>query len=117
LELSLAANKTYIIDGVMFASTTANKDIVISFNVPTGSEIMLGYTDNKTTADSVLSSGATSTPISILANSKPTTIHIRGTIKTSVTSGDFFLKWAQVTGGGSATTSITKGSYLRAEEI
>jgi hypothetical protein len=117
LKLSLAANKSYIIDGVVFASSTSsNKDIAIGFFVPTGAEIMLGYTDNKDVSDMVLSSGATSSAIMVIGNSKPTTVHIRGTVKTGASSGDFVLKWAQ-SSAGTATTSVAKGSYLRAEEI
>ena len=114
LKLSLAANKEYIVDGVVFASSTsATPDIAISFFGQTGVDVAIGYTNDVN--EMVLMSGKTSNRINLPANT-PTSIHIKGTVKTGSTSGDFQLKWAQVTSSGSATT-VMKGSYLRAEEI
>ncbi|MEK7613550.1 MAG: LamG domain-containing protein [Patescibacteria group bacterium] len=114
LVLSLSANKTYIIDGVIFASSTsATPDILIGFFGQTDVDIALGYTNDVN--EMVLVSGEESNRINLPAD-VPTSIHIKGTVKTSSTSGDFQLKWAQATSNGNATT-IMKGSYLRAEEI
>jgi hypothetical protein len=63
----------------------------------------------------VLDSGDQSNRINLPA-STPTSIHVKGTVVTSGTSGDFKLKWAQATSNGNATT-VMAGSYLRAEEI
>jgi hypothetical protein len=114
LKLSLAANKTYIIDGVVFASSTSGTpDIKIAFAGQTGSDIKVGYTDD--VDDMVLSSGEESQTIALQAN-RPRSIHIAGTVVTGSTSGDFQLKWAQDTSNGNATT-VMAGSYLRAQEI
>ncbi len=114
LKLSLAESKTYIIDGVLFASSTsATPDIIIGFYGQTGSTITIGYTNDVN--EMVLGSGATSARITLPANN-PTSIHIKGTVVTGSTSGDFQLKWAQASSNASPTM-VTAGSYLRAEEI
>lgn len=114
LKLGLAADKTYIIDGVLFASSTsATPDIVIAFHGQTNSTITIGYTNDVN--EMVLGSGATSTRINLPANT-PTSIHFHGTVVTGSTSGDLKLKWAQATSNGNAAT-VMQGSYLRAEAI
>lgn len=114
LKLSLAANKTYIVDGVLFASSTsATPDIMISFFGQTDVKIRIGYTNDVN--EMVLNSGVTSSRIVLPANT-PTSIHIKGTVKTEGTSGDFQLKWAQSTSNSNPTT-VMEGSYLKAEEI
>jgi hypothetical protein len=114
LKLSLAANTTYIIDGVLFASSTsATPDVVIAFYGQTGSTISIGYTNDVN--EMVLSSAATSSRITLPANT-PTSVHLHGTIVTGSTSGDLQLKWAQATANANPTT-IMAGSYLRAESL
>ena len=114
LKLSLAANTTYIIDGVIFASSTsATPDIKIAFFGQTGSDIRIGYTND--TDEMVLDSGDESSRISLRANT-PTSIHLHGTVTTSGTSGDLVLKWAQAT-SNAAATAVLRGGYLRAEAI
>lgn len=115
LKLTLSSNKTYVIDGVIFASSTsATPDIIIAFTGQTGTTIRVGYTNDVN--EMVLDSGAASSRINLPANT-PTSIHIKGTVVTSSTSaGDFQLKWAQATSNAAPTTVMT-GSYLRAQEI
>lgn len=114
LKLALAANKTYIIDGVIFASSTsATPDIIIAFMGQTGSNIRIGYTNDVN--EMVLDSGDQSSRINLPGNT-PTSIHIKGTVVTSGTSGDFKLKWAQATSNANPT-AVMAGSYIRAEEI
>lgn len=114
LVLGLAANKTYIIEGVIFASSTsATPDIKIAFIGQTGAKIRVGYTNDVN--EMVLDSGTESSRINLPANT-PTSIHIKGTVVTSSTSGPFQLRWAQAT-SNSAPTTVMEGSYLRAEEI
>ena len=114
LKLSLNSNTSYIIDGVIFASSTsATPDIKIRFDGQTGVDIAVGYTNDLN--EMVLVSGEESNVIALPANT-PTSIHIKGTVKTGSTSGDFQLKWAQNTSNGNPTT-VMKGSYLRADEI
>lgn len=114
LKLSLDVNKSYIVDGVLFASSTsATPDIIIAFFGASDVELTVGYTNDVN--EMVLDSGDPSTRIALPANT-PTSIHIKGTVKTSSTSGDFQLKWSQATSNAAATT-VMKGSYLRAEAI
>lgn len=114
LKLSLAANTTYIIDGVIFASSTsATPDIKLGFFGQTGVDVAIGYTNDVN--EMVLMSGDESSRINLPADT-PTSIHIKGTVKTGSEAGDLQLKWAQSTSNGSATT-VMKGSYLRAEAI
>lgn len=114
LKLSLSANKTYIIDGVLFASSTsATPDVLIGFFGQSGVNLKIGYTNEQN--EMVLGSGAQSSRIVLPANT-PTSIHIHGTIVTGSTAGDLQLKWAQATSNGAATV-MGQGSYLRAEEI
>lgn len=113
LTLNLSANKTYIIEGVIFASSTsASPDLKIAFTGQSNTGIRIGYTNDVN--EMVLDSGDESNRITLPANI-PTSVHIKGTVVTS-NSGTFKLKWAQVT-SNAAPTTIMAGSYLRAQEI
>jgi hypothetical protein len=115
LRVSLEDISTYIIDGVVFASSTsATPDIVISFTAPADAIIAIGDT-NETSEEALLASNATSSRIALQANT-PKSIHIKGTVKTVGVTGDLILKWAQATANAAATTVI-QGRYLKAEEI
>lgn len=115
LKLSLAANKTYIVDGVIFASSTsASPDIVLGFFGQSNVTVTIAGA-NDANNEVLLRSGASSAAISLPANT-PVSIHIKGTVKTEGTSGDFQLKWAQGSASADATT-VMAGSYLRAEAI
>ena len=118
LVLSLAAHKTYIVEGVIFASAgKAIPDLRLAFAAPDGSDMAIGYL-----TDAILqngggvlnTSGASSRRIQIPASTSIPII-IRGTIVAGST-GDLQLKWAQFTSNGNAVT-ILKGSYLKIEEI
>jgi hypothetical protein len=114
LKLSLGASKTYVIDGVLFAtSTSATPDIIIAFFGQTDSDIRIGYTNDVN--EMVIFSGDDSNRINLPANT-PTSIHVKGTVTTGSATGDFQLKWSQATSNGNPTT-VMEGSYLRAEEI
>jgi len=114
LTLSLAANKTYIVDGIIFVSSTkAKPDVKISFVGQPGSTVTLGYITDQD--GGVLTSDTVSPRIVLPANS-PIPIQIKGTVKTGATAGNLEFKWAQMT-ANVAPTTILGGSYLRAEEI
>lgn len=114
LKLTLLDNKTYIIDGVIFASSTSpTPDIKIAFFGPTGSTITIGYTND--VDEAVLGSGLSSARIEV-PTSASRSIHIKGTIKTTSTSGDLQLKWSQFATSANGVT-VMEGSYLRAESI
>jgi len=113
LTVSLAASKTYIVDGVVFAAattTSATPDIILGFTAPSGSVLIIGAGDDMLTA-----SGSASPRIA-LPPGAALPVYIHGTIVTSGTSGDLQLQWAQST-ANSAPTSVLAGSYLKVEEV
>jgi hypothetical protein len=114
LKLSLAANKSYIIDGVIFASSTsATPDLKLGFFGQSGIIAAIGYQQGSN--DGVLiSSGEVSGTIDV-PNGR-TVIRIHGTITTAGTSGDLQLKWAHAVSNVAAVT-VMQGSNLRAQEI
>ncbi len=113
LSLALSANKSYVIEGVIFASSTsATPDLALAFVGQSGSIITIGYSYDM--ADVLLRSSQVSNRISMAANT-PVAIHVHGTVVTS-TAGSMRLKWAQAT-ADSAPTTVMAGSYLRAVEI
>lgn len=121
LMADLAASTTYIIDGVIFASSTSNDpDIKIAFTTPTGSTIDVGYiaasTQRLNSVGGILEASGTASEAIPLSKSSPVIIMIKGTVMTGANSGTLQLQWAQ---DSSDTTSITvkEGSYLRADQI
>jgi len=119
LSLTLNANTSYLIDGVIFASSTsATPDIKIGFDAVNGSVIDTGYlagSGGTFRQGEWLSGEATSSAISISAT-EPTVIQIHGSVRTGSSLGNFVLQWAQNTSNANGTT-VMKGSYLRAQEI
>lgn len=114
LRLVLAANSTYIVEGVIFAtSTSATPDILIRLSAPTGSLLNVGYTT--ATDEEMLTNEVTSARIALQANT-PRSIHFTGTVKTSGTAGDLIIKWAQAT-ANAAPTTVMQGSYLKVDTI
>ncbi|MBY0539776.1 hypothetical protein K2P56_05125 [Patescibacteria group bacterium] len=112
LTLGLEGGKTYIIDGVIFASAVnGTPDIKINFGGTGITTATIGYTNDG--SQGMLANNATSPVIQLTAT--PEGIHIHGTVVTNA-NGDFELKWAQNTSNVNAT-SVLLGSYLRAEEI
>jgi hypothetical protein len=113
LKLTLLANKTYIVEGIIVVSSTnVNPDIKIAFTSPTGSAMTIGYTNDQNEA--VLTSGAASSVIQVPNGT--TSIFIRGTVKTLSTGGDLQLRWAQNASNANATT-VLQGSFLKGESI
>ncbi|RJQ34733.1 hypothetical protein C4556_01950 [Candidatus Parcubacteria bacterium] len=115
LRIALTANTTYIVDGIVFASSTSGTpDLTIGFSSPSGATLTIGYTN---AADQeVLTANATSSRIALTANT-PRSVHFKGTIKTSGSSGgDLILQWAQATANAAATT-VMQGSYIRVDAI
>lgn len=120
IVLSLEANKTYMIDGVIFAesSTSNNPDIKIAFDFPTGTTMNIGFIAASTAfshAKMLEGDRAESGRIDITQNTA-TVIQVSGTVKVSGTAGNLELWWAQATSNAIATT-VLEGSYLRAVEL
>lgn len=120
LTLTLEANKTYIIDGVIFAtSTNATPDLKFDFAATSASELIIGYiaSDGSSQGQSggVLLDSRSTGIVAVSANT-PIPVKISGTVKMSSTPGNFVFEWAQNTSNANSVT-VTKGSYLRAQEI
>lgn len=119
LALTLATSTIYTINGTIFASSTSNQpDLKISFNAPSGTDLDIGYWATEGTAiqsGELLSNQQTSSLISLPVDNA-TVIHVSGTIKTSGTAGPLRLNWAQ-NATRTVTTTVLRGSYLRAESI
>jgi hypothetical protein len=118
LALNLAANKAYIFDAVVFASSTsATPDIKISFSLPSGATMDYGYIAASSAFRNAefLQNSAVSSSIPIAANDTDV-IQIHGVINMGANSGNVQLQWAQST-SNAAPTTVIKGSYLRADSI
>ena len=121
LVLTLKANKTYIIDGMIFAeSVVTQPNIKIGFNIPSGAIIDIGLTgasSNSFESAGMIESDYNSQTIIIdLPGNDPVMIKASGTVKTNSTSGNLELWWAQANTNVDATV-VKEGSYLRAEEL
>lgn len=115
LNLNLATNSTYILEGVIFAtSTSAVPDLLFALHAQTGSILTVGYTTNDVNGV-LLTSGVVSTSIPV-SDSAPVAVHLKGTVKTSSTSGQLQLKWAQ-NSSNSTPVTLLEGSYLKAEAL
>lgn len=113
LVLALAANSTYIVDGVMFASatsTSATPDIVIGFAVPSGATVAIGANGK------MISASETASQRIVLPYDDTFPIYLHGTVTTADADGELHLQWAQSTPSAVPTFVLT-GSYLSIEEI
>lgn len=119
LVVFLQANKTYIITGVFFASSTsATPDIRVAFDVPTGAIMDIGVSaasDSFRHAQLLESDNVASSEIPITAN-VPLVISVDGTIRSGSTEGYVILRWAQSSSNSNAI-SVLEGSYLKVEEM
>ncbi|MDD5109521.1 MAG: hypothetical protein PHC29_08520 [Candidatus Omnitrophica bacterium] len=115
------ANKTYMIEGVIFASSTsATPDIKIAFDTDVSSWVpkigfMGAHGGTFGLAEMLEGDRKESSRIPITANTV-TVIQVSGTIKMDGTAGKLKLYWAQATSNGTPTT-VRAGSYLKAEAI
>jgi hypothetical protein len=120
LALGLEANQTYMIEGVIFASSTdKNPDIKIAFNVPTGAIMDMGFiaaSDAFRYAEMLEDDSVESGRIPITADT-PVIIQVTGTIKMGASSGNVELWWAQASADADDPTTVRAGSYLRADAI
>ncbi|MBI2639308.1 MAG: LamG domain-containing protein [Candidatus Sungbacteria bacterium] len=121
LKLTLAANQTYTVDAVVFASSaSSNPDLKIAFTVPSGATMTLGYIaaspNNLTTQGELLNSSGTASQVIPLRANAPVVIHVKGTVVVGSTAGDVTLQWAQFTSNSTATT-VKAGSYIRADQL
>ena len=89
LVLTLAANREYIVDGVIFASSTSQvPDIKVAFTAPTGAIMDIAVIPSSgEPAELLQASGIDSDGIPLPAN-QPVAIHVTGTVKTSSNAGN-----------------------------
>lgn len=120
---TLEANKTYILDGLLLAtSTSGTPDLKMSFDIPSGAVIWLAYQSlhsGQQNADLLIGTSDTdpdSGRIQVEGDGDPSVIHIRGTLEMGATTGNATLQWAQFVSNANNTT-IGAGSYLRATKI
>jgi|GEM_PF-2372302 len=117
LSLQVQAGKTYIVDGLIIASSTSGTpDFKMAFISPASSDMMLGYlsSEGKGTDGGFLRSSGNIANINLTAN-KTTQIVVHGTILVG-SSGALKLQWAQDSSNAGAVI-VGKGSYLRFTEI
>jgi len=117
LSLSVEAGKTYIIEGLVIASSTsAMPDIKIAFVAPTGTTMSIGYIEaaGSSSSGGILQASGIGGRASVPANN-PAPIVIHGTIVVS-TTGTLQLQWAQNTSNAN-TMQVVKGSYLKIDQI
>ncbi len=118
LSLTLLGNKTYIVEGVVFASTSSvSPDLKIAFTAPIGSSLSVGFLGAAGTVANggeLEALGVSSGRITLVKN-KSMPIIIRGTVTTNAT-GNLRLQWAQFVSNPTPVV-IGKGSYLKLIEI
>lgn len=118
-SFALEANTKYVIDGGVFATSTASQpDIKIGFTVPSGATMDIGYLaqgGNSRTAELLETSGAASAQIDIAANSN-TIIQPFGSVVTGGTAGNLVFQWAQNSSNATATT-VKQGSFVTVTKV
>lgn len=118
LKFQLVAGKTYIVEGVLFASAGKNvPDLRIAFTAPNGSDMAIGYLTDAVLQNGggVLTQSNTSSRRIQAPASSSIPVVIKGTIVAG-SGGELKLRWAQFTSNTNPMT-ITKGSYLAIQEI
>jgi hypothetical protein len=114
LLLGLGANKTYSIEGVIFASSTsATPDIQIGLDFSPGIVADVGAV---AAGDSEIVQHANVASPRLQVATSGTAIKISGTISMGNASSTITLLWSQAASNGNAT-KVLRGSYLRAEEL
>lgn len=120
LRLGLGANKTYSVEGVIFASSSsATPGVRIGWNFPADMTVDLGFSSGSGTSSQLAQLLTNSTPTSQaipLSPNEPAVIRISGTVVVGSNHSTLSFLWAQGTADVTPTT-ILRGSYLRAEEI
>ncbi len=114
LKVTLLDSRSYIIDGVMFVSSTESApDLKLAFSAPSGANVAISYAHGAD--EGVLSSNVTSSRI-MVPKDRAIAVRIQGTVVMGGNAGDLQLKWAQANSNATAITVI-QGSYLRAQRV
>ena len=111
----LQAGKTYVVQGVVIASSpSGTPDIKIAFTDPLSSDMNMTYVAGSGAYGVLQTSGDISSRINLPANNL-VPITISGTIVAGA-DGSLQLQWAQFASNANAV-SVLKGSYLKVTEI
>lgn len=119
LAVTVLAGKTYVVEGMLVASSTSGTpDIKIALTSPSGSSMAVGHVSAagaEVDGGVLQASGSSSGARVHLPASVPTPIIIRGTVVVT-NSGTLQLQWAQFASNANAVI-VGKGSYLKVEEL
>jgi len=122
LQLPLAANSAYELDGYLAATgaTLGNGDIKLGLTGPAGVTFRFstfGYSvlgsPPATGNSGATASGTTSVGVN---GGSASTVLVKGWVTTSSTAGTLILQWAENTPSGTGT-SVLAGSWLKARRI
>jgi hypothetical protein len=117
LIISLEPDREYVIEGVIFASSTsATPDVKLAFSAPNGSTLDIAVIDAEAAKSELIQSPDTDSASIPLTATHPIAIQVSGTVKTGGAAGNFAVQWAQNQTNATAV-GVLRGSYLRANEI
>ncbi|MGI5288021.1 hypothetical protein ACQEVF_32415 [Nonomuraea polychroma] len=118
LLMTLNANTTYWLDGILITDGAVGGDFRLQFIVPSGTIRWLangpvsGATGTVTDVDRNWKVGAVTTVMGTIASGTSSVVHVAGIIRVSSTGGTFKLQWAQGTSSATATR-VFANSFLR----
>lgn len=118
LSMTLSANTSYWLDGLLLTDGAAAGDFRLQFIVPSGTIRWLANGLQSATAATVdivdrnWKVGAVTTIMGTVASGTTTAVHVAGIIRTAGSGGTFRLEWAQGTSSGTATR-VFANSFLR----
>lgn len=120
LTLILSPHKTYILDGLLIAtSTSSTPDLVIAINTSEPVVMNVGYTavSNSSFNGGVLVESGSASPAITLEDNSPKPISLSGAVTTGNATTSLAIQWAQETISTSSPVTISAGSYLQATEF
>jgi hypothetical protein len=118
LSMTLSANTTYWLDGILITDGAVGGDFRLQFVVPSGTIRWLangpvaGATNTVTDVDRNWKVGSTTTVMGTIAAGTSSIVHVAGIIRTGASGGTFKLQWAQGTSSATATRLFVN-SFLR----
>ena len=123
LVVAVNANETYEVEGILYVtSTNAGHDFKLAFTAPSGSTIKIPYSSSRAGStnylenDVLITSGTSGTVVDLNSGNLHV-ITIRGTLRTSGTSGNFQLQWADDNTSGTQTVTVEIDSFLKLTRV
>lgn len=117
LLIPLVKNRTYIIDGTLFASKTS-AGCFFAFTVPTGATMRIGIVSDGAIpggANVLTESGMIASDVDCSGNTALDMVQVSGTVQMGNTDGNLQLQTMSGLVGESVTVSL--GSWLRADKL